>query len=154
MADLITWSKCTAPNLVAWEGPSKLMFMYVSWFSFFCRNLPRASWASITIVTIVYVLTNIAYFTTVSPAEMLASSAVAVVSTTSMLSLWAALPLSPSLNWMFALSLVDICWASVWSDVVDYASLCGPVHLRRRQRNPLHHSQVGSASPHASHHLA
>ncbi|ELU11359.1 hypothetical protein CAPTEDRAFT_213525, partial [Capitella teleta] len=42
------------------------------------RNLPRASWASITIVTVVYVLTNIAYFTTVSPAEMLASSAVAV----------------------------------------------------------------------------
>jgi hypothetical protein len=30
-------------------------------------------------VTSVYVLTNIAYFTTVSPAEMLASSAVAVV---------------------------------------------------------------------------
>ncbi|ELU06758.1 hypothetical protein CAPTEDRAFT_193964 [Capitella teleta] len=42
------------------------------------KNLPRASWASITIVTVVYVLTNIAYFTTVSPAEMLASSAVAV----------------------------------------------------------------------------
>lgn len=42
------------------------------------RNLPKASWISISIVTIVYVLSNIAYFTTVSPEEMIASSAVAV----------------------------------------------------------------------------
>lgn len=59
------------------HGINSFFLLIFQLFSF--RNLPRASWASITIVTVVYVLTNIAYFTTVSPAEMLASSAVAVV---------------------------------------------------------------------------
>jgi len=44
------------------------------------RNLPRASWISCTLVTVVYVLANVAYFTTVTPHEMITSSAVAVVS--------------------------------------------------------------------------
>jgi len=43
------------------------------------RNLPLASWISCTLVTVVYVLANIAYFTVISPAEMIASEAVAVV---------------------------------------------------------------------------
>ena len=45
------------------------------------RNLPRAIYISIPIVTIVYVLSNVAYLTIVSPSEMLASNAVAVVGT-------------------------------------------------------------------------
>ncbi|XP_037577335.2 LOW QUALITY PROTEIN: large neutral amino acids transporter small subunit 2-like [Dermacentor silvarum] len=42
------------------------------------RNLPRAIYIGITLVTVVYVLANVAYFTAVSPQEMLASPAVAV----------------------------------------------------------------------------
>lgn len=42
------------------------------------RNLPRAIYISITLVTVSYVLANVAFFTTLSPAEVLGSEAVAV----------------------------------------------------------------------------
>ncbi|KAK3086473.1 hypothetical protein FSP39_018928 [Pinctada imbricata] len=42
------------------------------------KNLPRAIYISIPIVTIVYVLSNVAYLTIVSPGELLQSNAVAV----------------------------------------------------------------------------
>lgn len=42
------------------------------------RNLPRAIWIAMPMVTIIYVLVNLAYFAVVSREEMLASVAVAV----------------------------------------------------------------------------
>lgn len=42
------------------------------------KNLPRAIYIGITLVTVVYVMANVAYFTVVTPQEMLASPAVAV----------------------------------------------------------------------------
>lgn len=42
------------------------------------RNLPLAIAISCALVTVVYVLTNIAFYTTLSPAEILGSEAVAV----------------------------------------------------------------------------
>lgn len=47
------------------------------------RNLPRAIFISIPLVTFVYVFANIAYVTAMSPQELLASNAVAVVSSSS-----------------------------------------------------------------------
>lgn len=43
------------------------------------RNLPRAIWISIIMVTVIYVLANVAYFSTVSPAEIKSGAAVAVM---------------------------------------------------------------------------
>ena len=44
------------------------------------KNLPRAIYISIPLVTLVYTMTNIAYFSSMTPEELLASNAVAVVS--------------------------------------------------------------------------
>lgn len=44
------------------------------------RNLPRAIWIAMPMVTIIYVMVNLAYFAVVSRQEMLSSVAVAVVS--------------------------------------------------------------------------
>lgn len=49
---------------------------------FFYRNLPRAIYISLPIVTSIYVLANMAYLAVLNPTEMISSDAIAVVSKT------------------------------------------------------------------------
>ena len=55
-------------------------FWHIIFVFFYFRNLPRAIYISIPIVTFVYVMANVAYMTIISPREMMLSNAVAVVS--------------------------------------------------------------------------
>lgn len=43
------------------------------------RNLPRAIYISLPLVTGIYVLANVAYLAVLTPTEMLSSNAIAVV---------------------------------------------------------------------------
>lgn len=65
---------------------------------FLLRNLPRAIFISIPLVTAVYVLANVAYVTAMTPRELLQSDAVAVVRGRAPLRTSHALSTPPSLT--------------------------------------------------------
>uniref|UniRef100_A0A3P8X4G8 Solute carrier family 7 member 10 n=1 Tax=Cynoglossus semilaevis TaxID=244447 RepID=A0A3P8X4G8_CYNSE len=63
------------------------------------RNLPRAIFISIPLVTFVYTLTNIAYFSSMSPEELLSSNAVAVTFGEKLLGMFSVIiPISVALS--------------------------------------------------------
>ncbi|XP_036432134.1 asc-type amino acid transporter 1 [Colossoma macropomum] len=63
------------------------------------RNLPRAIYISIPLVTFVYTLTNIAYFSSMSPEELLSSNAVAVTFGEKLLGMFSTImPISVALS--------------------------------------------------------
>ncbi|KAJ4947165.1 hypothetical protein JOQ06_009206 [Pogonophryne albipinna] len=63
------------------------------------KNLPRAIYISIPLVTLVYTLTNIAYFSSMTPEELLASNAVAVTFGQKLLGMFSwVMPISVALS--------------------------------------------------------
>lgn len=62
------------------EGKKTALQIGLKEFFFIPRNLPRAIYIGMPIVTIIYVLTNLAYFVVIPGDEMKSSLAVAVVS--------------------------------------------------------------------------
>ena len=97
------------------------------------RDLPRAIMISCITVTVVYVTTNIAFYTTLNVPEVLGSEAVAVVST------FYSLSVIRNLNRPF---FTDLCWEAVRPICLPYPCGCGPLDLWRRQWHPSHIVQV------------
>ncbi|XP_063108653.1 asc-type amino acid transporter 1 isoform X7 [Cavia porcellus] len=81
------------------------------------KNLPRAIFISIPLVTFVYTFTNVAYFTAMSPQELLASNAVAVP--------------------LFCAHL-DLRGEAAGLLFMDHACLRGPFHFWRDKWLPVH----------------
>jgi hypothetical protein len=65
------------PFVILSDRWSEVIIYFISW----PRNLPRAIWIAMPIVTVIYFTANLAYFAVVSREELLSSPAVAVVRT-------------------------------------------------------------------------
>ncbi|KAF9823570.1 hypothetical protein SFRURICE_011876 [Spodoptera frugiperda] len=77
------WSVRAATRVQDWFTYAKLLALFIiiaAGIYQLCRvrNLPRAIAISCTLVTVVYTFTNVAFYTTLSPTEVLGSAAVAV----------------------------------------------------------------------------
>lgn len=57
-----------------------IYFKIIDEFLFSYRNLPRAICISLPLITVIYVLANVAYFVVLTQDEIISSNAVAVVS--------------------------------------------------------------------------
>jgi amino acid transporter len=105
-----------------------------------CSNLPRAILIGIPLVTILYVLVNLSYFTVMSVPQLLDSAAVAVVSTATFPPLCVQYQASSSYTnvmWMLIVYNLDVGRSCYSASGVDYPSVCSAVHFRRRKRNPF-----------------
>ena len=110
------------------------------------KDLPRAIAISCVLVTVVYSLANIAFYTTLSPAEVLGSEAVAAVRHEIVelhylnlikVSLLKEQSTSPFL-------IADVRGTSLWNVCLHHPSVCGHVLLRWSQWHPAHLLQVTS----------
>jgi len=92
------WSLAFYSGLFAYNGWNYLNFV-VEELKDPVKNLPIAIWISCIMVMVVYVLANVAYFTTVSPEEILSSSAVAVTFSNRLYGvMWWVMPVFVSLS--------------------------------------------------------
>lgn len=106
------------------------------------RNLPRAIFISIPLVTFVYTFTNVAYFTAMSPQELLASNAVAVVSGGPRLVPGSCPAPAPPHALLLFCAHPDLRGEAAGLLFLGHARLRGTFHFRRDQWLPVHLLQV------------
>ena len=92
----------------------------------FIRNLPRSILIGIPLVTVLYLLVNISYFTVMNVPELLASPAVAIV----------RINFLPIAYFMITIILFppDMGWIGDSWCCLDYTHLCCHVNIRNYQR--------------------